>query len=316
MTIPDAEPPGTERDERADALRRQVLSMPFTAHDFRPASATVKVDVAAGTHRGASRTSNEDHYLVVRLARSQETLATSLSPAEVPAPFEESGYGMLVADGLGEGGTGSVASRVALSMMAQLGLEQGRWNLRVDPTIAMEIIDRAQEFYARTDAEVYARSLTGPILSGISTSLTAAYSAGDALFVAHVGHSRAYLFREGTLTLLTRDSTMAQDLSTSKGPVPVERRAQDLQHILTDAVGANASAPKVSVEQFRLEDGDIVLLCTNGLSDVIDDAGIAEVLARRRQPSEQCAALTDLARERSTEDDVTVVLAQYRIPRS
>jgi serine/threonine protein phosphatase PrpC len=300
--------------DRADVRRRAALSVPFAARDFHPLSSLVKVDIAAASDRGTSRPYNDDHYLVVRIGRTQDTLATSLSSADVPAAFEEYAYAMLVADGLGEGGSGSVASRVALSTIAHMALDHGRWNLRIDPETATEIMDRAQQFYSRADAEVFAKSLSGPLLTGIATSLTAAYSAGDSLFVAHVGHSRAYLFRHGELTPLTRDHTIEQHLASSKGLVAVERRAQDLGHILTDAIGAGGGTPLVNVEQFRLEGGDSVLLCTNGLTDVVDEGRIAEILAHPRQPAEQCAILTDLAHQQRSEDNVTVVLAQYRLP--
>ena len=310
-----------ETDSRAgddvqtnEARLRAVLSLPHTPQALRPLSATVKVEIAAGSQGGASRGQNDDHYLVVRTGRTQDTLATSLSPAELPAPFEEYAYAMLVADGLGEAGTGSVASRVALSSLAHLALHHGQWNMRIDPATAMEIMDHAQQFYSRADAEVFGKSLSGPLLTGIATSLTMTYSAGDTLFVAHVGHSRAYLFRNGALTLLTRDHTVERHLAGSKGLVSVERRAQDGGHILTDAVGAGGGPPLVDVEQFRLANGDAVLLCTNGLTDAVDEGEIADDLARPRRAAEQCAMLTDLARERGNEDDVTVVLAQYQIP--
>lgn len=317
MTTKATDPPSGDEDRAKDIRRRAALSVPYTTQEFRPLSATVTVDIAARSERGAAQASNDDHFLVMRLARSQETLATSLSPADAPAPFQEYGYGMLVADGMGEGGAGSVASRIAISTIAHLALDHGRWNLRVNPDTAMEIMARAEQFYGRADAEVFARSRTGPALTGMSTSLTAAHSAGDSLFVSHVGHSRAYLFREGALTLLTRDHTMARHLAAaSKYPVAVERSAQDLQHILTDAIGAGHNAPAVDVEQFRLKNGDLVLLCTNGLTDVVDETRIADVLALPRQPAEHCAILTELALERRTEDNVTVVLGQYRIPPS
>jgi len=316
MTMKNPDPPPTEDDRARDARRRASLAMPFTAPDFRPLSAAVGVDVAARSERGATRSSNDDHYLVIRLERSQETLATSLSSADLPAPFRESGLAMLVADGIGEGGAGSVASRVAISAIAHLALEHGRWNLRVNPDTAMEIMARVELLYGRADAEVFARTRAAAPLSGMSTSLTAAYSAGDSLFVSQVGHSRAYLFRNGVLTQLTRDQTMAGNLAASKRPVPVERSAQDLQHILTDAIGAGGSPPKIDVEQFRLKDGDSVLLCTNGLTDVVDEGGIADVLALPRQPAEQCGQLIEMAQKRETADNVTVVLAQYRVPRT
>ena len=221
---------------------------------------------------------------------------------------------MLVADGLGNEGTGSVASRAALSAMVHMALEQGKWNLRVEPETAVEIINRVQHFYSQVDLEVFAKSLEGPLLKGIATSLTSVFSAGDSLFVAHVGHSRAYLSRNGILTQLTRDHTMASHLANCKRPIAVERRGQDQQHILTDAIGAGGGTPPVDIEQFRLMTGDVVLLCTNGLTDVIDNRRIAEVVARPRQPSEQCAMLSEMAVQAGSEDNVTVVVAQYQVP--
>ena len=111
--------------------------------------------------------------------------------------FEECGYAMLVADGLGEGGAGSVASRVALSTIAHLALHYGQWNVRVDAATAAEIVERAEWFYSQADAAVHTRAASSPVLKGMTTALTAAYTAGDDLFIAHVGHSRAYLFRDG-----------------------------------------------------------------------------------------------------------------------
>ena len=148
----------------------------------------------------------------------------------------------------------------------------------------------------------------------MTTALTIAYSAGDDLFVAHVGHSRAYLFREGELTRLTRDHTIAQHLADTNRPAAVERRAQDLRHILTDAVGAAGAHPLVEIERFRLKNGDCVLLCTNGLTDMVNENRIADVLAHRREPRAQCAMLIDLANSAGGGDNITVVLAEYQIP--
>jgi len=107
---------------------------------------------------------------------------------------------------------------------------------------------------------------------------------------------------------------MERHLAGSKGPVAVERRAQDARHVLTDAVGAGAGPPQVDVEQFRLTHRDIVMLCTNGLTDAVAEGQIADVLARPRRAAEQCAMLTNLAHAQKGEDDVTVVLAQYQFP--
>ena len=298
-----------------DTARRAALS-PILGHDDNlPSSSSVRVKIGARSHQGTLRQRNEDHYLVVRVGREQVTLATSLSGSDVPPHFEESGYAMLVADGLGEGGAGSVASRVALSTFAHLALHYGKWNVRVDPITAEQIMERAEWYYSQVDAAVHTRGSLNPALKGMTTALTAAYSAGDDLFVAHVGHSRAYLFRDGHLAQLTRDHTIERHLADTNRPASVERRAQDLKHILTDAVGAPGAHPLVEIERFQLMNGDVVLLCTNGLTDMIDDAGIAEVLALRREPGEQCATLVEMANRAGGGDNVTVIIAEYQIPK-
>src|SRR5580765_5466554 len=129
--------PDSTRDDGTDdplhVARRAALSPLLSTADFRPLSAAVRVEIGASSHQGPSRSLNDDHYVAIRFGRSQETVATSLSAADLPPRFEEHGYAMLVADGLGEPGAGSVASRVALSTIAHLGLQYGRWNMRIDP---------------------------------------------------------------------------------------------------------------------------------------------------------------------------------------
>lgn len=299
-----------------NAARREALSPLFGMGGEPPLSASVRVTIGARSHQGVVRHSNEDHYLVLRHDRGQETLATSLSGSDVPPSFKESAYTMLVADGLGEGGSGSVASRVALSAIAHLAQDRGEWNVRIDPKTASRIFDRAEWYYAQADNAVHTRSASSPLLKGMTTALTAAYSSGADLFIAHVGHSRAYLFSGGELSMLTRDHTIAQHLADTKRPAAVERRAQDQRHILTDAVGAPGGQPLVEVERFRLLDGDCVMLCTNGLTDMLDDARIADVLANRRAPEDQCATLIELANGAGGGDNITVVIAEYHIARS
>ena len=126
----------------------------------------MRVKFGARSHQGSARQRNEDHYLVVRLGRHQETLATSLSGNDVPPRFEEHGYAMLVADGLGEGGSGSVASRVALSTIAHLALHYGKWNVRIDPATASEIFERAEWFYSQADAAVRTQRAHPPGVEG------------------------------------------------------------------------------------------------------------------------------------------------------
>ena len=304
---------GVPTVETADTLlRRENLSCLLALDEFRSVSAQVRVDISACSHQGAIRSSNEDHFLVVRIGRHQETMMSSLPRGDLPGQFDEYGYAMLVADGLGEGDAAGAASRVALSTLAHLAIHFGRWNLRVDPAVAAEITERAQWFYRRASEAVMERARANPKLAGMSTTMTAALTAGDDLFVAHVGHSRAYLYRQGTLSLLTRDHTLAWHMEGGLGPAPV-RRTEDLRHILTETIGGSPDGPLVEVDHLSLLDGDTLLLCTNGLTDVVSDERIAEVLTYRRAASEQCALLVDLAVRDGTPDNVTVLLAQYEI---
>ena len=259
---------------------------------------------------------NEDHFLVTRFSREQQVLQTSLPFRDVPERFEESAYAMLVADGLGGAGQGAVASRVAISTMAHVAMHFGKWNVRVDPQVAAEILDRVEWFYQQADRAVAARARTDPRLSGMATTLTLAYSAGDDLFVANVGHSRAYLFRSGTLTQLTRDHTLEQLRADRCGLAPIDRGVQDLRHILTETVGGDPTGPAVAVEHFRLADGDWILLCTNGLTDTVKDEQIADLLAVRRSAAEQCRQMLELATLTGADDNATVVAAEYHVPGS
>ena len=298
-------------DRENDHWRRTLWPLLPTSA-YRPLSSTVAIEVAAHCHPGKIKPYNEDNYLVIRLGRGQEVIATSLSNAELPGRFDEYAYVMLVADGIGGAGAGGVASRLALSTFAQLALHFGKWNVRVDPVIAEEIMDRIEWYYSRLQETVTRHSLTERGLSTMATAVTGAYSAGDDLFIAHIGHTRAYLYRDGELTLLTRDHTLAA--ARRPGPTPAEYVTDDLRHILTHAIGGAFSGPGVDVEHFRLKHGDCVLLCTNGLTDLVSDKRIADVLLSRHKLEDQCRNLVDLALEAGGADNITVILAQYAMP--
>ena len=192
----------------------------------------------------------------------------------MPARFEEAAYGIFVADGTGAVDSGETASRLAISTLAQLALHFAKWNVRIDPRTADDVIHQGLRFYRRVDDRVTEAGRENPELSGMGTTLTVAYIADDTLFLGHVGHSRAYLLREGLMTQLTRDQTLAQRLGAGGRAAPTALAAHDVGHILTDAIGGRAGMPSIQVGRIRLQPEDCVLLCTNGLTDVVDDEGI------------------------------------------
>jgi PPM family protein phosphatase len=303
-------------ESSASAERRSMMSYALAVSEYRPLSSLVRIEFGAHSRAGTRRPANEDHMLIVRLSRDQEIVATTLPDSDLPPRFEEHGFAMVVADGAGNMGAGGLASRVAISTLAHLAIHFGKWNLRVDTQTAEEILDRAEWFYQRAAHAVERHSRAGPLLTGMCTTLTAVFSAGDELFYAHVGHSRAYLFRNGELSQLTHDHTLDQQVIGAGGPVAVLPAAEDIHHILTDAIGVGDSSPAVEVERFRLCDNDTILLCTDGVTNMLSDEAIAELLAQPRRPQDQSQALVDLAISRGGDDDATAVLAKYHIPAS
>jgi protein phosphatase len=281
---------------------------------FPPSSATAQVVFGAHSRPGPGRTSNDDHYAIVELGRHQATVMTSMPDAVIPARFEESGYAMVVADGIGAGGNAELASRTALGVLMHLMLHFGRWNLRVDTAVAHEIMDRTRRFYRQVDRVLAdeARIARQPLY----TTLTAVFGAGRDVFFAHVGHSRAYLWREGELMRLTRDQTVGTNRPTRLAPlVDVNGEARDLRHILTDTIGMSGPiGPTIDIERFELSDSDRVLVCTNGVTDTVDEKVIADVLGSTQSPTEQCRLLVDPGASAPDTDDATALIAHYRLP--
>ncbi len=276
-----------------------------------PPSVKVHVEFGARSRRAPLRSINEDHYLILRAGRHLETLVTSLPEDEIPKRFDEFAYGMVIADGVGRGG--EVASRLAITTLSHLLVHFGKWNVRIDEPTAEEVMDRAERFYRDVDATMVQAGKHSPL--GLQTTLTAVVTAGNELFFAHVGHSRAYLFRDGKLLKLTHDHTLAGERPGRVASADLTGSARDLHHTLTETIGrTRAGGPRIDVERCGILDGDIVLLCTNGLTDVVDDAHIANELQRHNTPDEQCRALVGLSIESKTEDDVTAVVAHYHIP--
>jgi PPM family protein phosphatase len=130
----------------------------------------------------------------------------------------------------------------------------------------------------------------------------------------HVGHSRAYLFRDDQLIQLTQDHTIARDRPGKTMILEVSPGAQDQHHIVTKTLGVGGVGRlRLNIERCELFDGDQVLLCTNGLTDVIADPGIASELRTHSTPEDQSRAMVDLAAELGGTDDVTALVAHYRI---
>jgi len=271
----------------------------------------VKVDFGAVTHAGKVRKNNEDHYLVGRLDRSLEPLMTNMPPGQLPEHLAEYGYGMLVADGMGGAAAGEVASRMAINLLVKLIIDTAKWGRRIDEEEAEALMERIEGYYKAIHSELIRQAELNPDITGMGTTLTVAYSFCSDLFVAHVGDSRAYLFREGQLRQLTHDHTFAQRLADT-GDIPQEAVATHrLRHVLTNVLGGHRGPVVTELEQFQLADRDRLLLCSDGLTDMIDDVTIGAVLRDAEPPQQAAEKLLDLALDAGGKDNITIVLARY-----
>jgi protein phosphatase len=291
--------------------------IPMSHPDVAPPEAIssgVRLDVAALSDKGKVREQNEDHYFVARCGRHVTTMMTNVPSGDVPSQFGETGYLMVVADGMGGHAGGEVASRLAIAALINITLHVPDWILRLDDEQAQRLIDRAADRVNQVHDVLKEKARLDPRLQGMGTTMTAAFSLGNDLFVAQVGDSRAYLFRDGSLQLLTRDQTHAQRLADLGAISQQDVACHRLRHILTNALGSSQSEVDAEIRRWKLADGDRLLLCTDGLTDMIDDAGIAAVLAGETRSSEACRLLVERALANGGRDNVTVVLARYSMP--
>jgi protein phosphatase len=278
-----------------------------------PLSSVVQIDVAGRSHAGKVRPNNEDHFLIVRFGRFLAALQTNLPADQVPARFEDDGYGLVVADGMGGPAAGEEASRLAITTLVNLVLTTPDWILRAeDPALAEAIMHRAAERFRQVNQALVEEAELDPELHGFGTTMTLAANVGRNLVIAHIGDSRAYVFRRGKLHQLTRDHTIVRELYEAGLITQAQLATHHLRHVITRHLGA-AKGAKADAQQLTLENGDCLLLCTDGLTEMLSSQEIAAILANSATPEAICGTLIDRALAAGGKDNVTVLVARYRI---
>ncbi|MFS8636725.1 MAG: Stp1/IreP family PP2C-type Ser/Thr phosphatase [Gemmatimonadota bacterium] len=240
--------------------------------------------IATGiTDRGLRRPSNEDVFRV----------------------REDIGL-FLVADGMGGHAAGDVASGIAAEVVER---ETSR-ALEAGAAPSAKLLAEAVEAAHRAIVD---RSEAEPALSGMGTTLTAALVEADAslLHLAHVGDSRAYLLRDGELRRLTRDHTWVQQQVDTGRLSEAEARIHPGANVLLRALGGNAESVEVDTDQVPLSAGDLLLLCTDGLSGTVDDGDLLAILDRPLPLETIANQLVEAARLRGGPDNITAVLVRF-----
>jgi protein phosphatase len=278
------------------------------ARHFGPSPPRVHARFGALSHPGLVRTRNEDHYFVIERHRGRIVRMTNL-PEGYLTSADDIAYLLVVADGIGGAAFGELASMLALRSGWEQGANAIKWTWIITESEIANLKERISLVFQRIHEDLLERARQDPTYAGMGTTLTGAYTVGPDAFIAHVGDSRAYLFHEGILRRLTRDHTRAQDSLDAGEPVA----SQSWYHTLTNCLGGNGLPLWVEFHHFRLTDDDQLLLCTDGLTDLVADEEIAAVLVRGAPPQEGVQALVQLALARGGRDNVTAILARYEM---
>jgi protein phosphatase len=262
------------------------------------------------TDPGRKRSHNEDQFLIAALTKALQVQQTSLPEEEVQysGPL---GHLFLVADGVGGNAAGEKASALAVSAIESFVLDTLNWCLQLRSNAADAVLTEFQHALEQADHKLIHESRRRPELHGMGTTLTLAYCLGDQLFVAHVGDSRCYLLRRGLLYRLTHDHTLVAEM-VQRGLIDAKEAAHHgYRHVITNVVGGSDPGVRVEVHKLPLEAGDTLLLCSDGLTEMVPDPEVLSLLQAEADPSRACARLVSRANEQGGKDNVTVVVARF-----
>jgi protein phosphatase len=236
-------------------------------------------------------------------------LLTNL-PAVLPPATVESAYVMTVADGMGGEVFGELASRLALTAAWEIAPRENAWLQNTGPLSLEQMREKAAAFSTHMHEAFQEQVRRFPETAGMGTTLTTAYVVGAQAFIGHAGDSRAYLVSGSEITRLTDDHTLAAEY---RAQGYTRKEAARFKNILTNYLSESREF-RFDVDQMSLGDGDLLLLCTDGLTDLVSDEKIAATVNAATTPQAACDALIALALEQGGKDNVTVVLGKFHFP--
>lgn len=230
---------------------------------------------AARTHIGKVRASNQDAILV--------------------CPGKHGIFG--VADGMGGHKAGDVASRIAVEVT-----EKALKNTHPSAVLLRSAIQEA-------NLAIYREQQRNPDFSGMGTTMTVIWEDDDRVLLGHVGDSRAYRVREKTIRQISLDHSMVAEMVRRGVLTEEEARVHPYRNIITRALGTDETVD-VDVEELDKRTGDLYLLCSDGLSEYIQDEGMLHILRKHPSLEEAADTLLQLALEGGGRDNISVVLAE------
>lgn len=267
-----------------------------------------EIDVYGVSDRGRVRANNEDHFLLASVHRRVNVVDTNLSERDrLPLGDQRLAYVAMVADGVGGATGGERASAIALETATRYvvsALDCYDRAAAVEGSMAPALQDAALKSH---EAVLELASAEGDGVR-MATTLTLWMGVWPWYYLLQVGDSRYYLYRDGTLTQVTRDQTIAQEL-VDQGIFTrdIAERSQ-FKNVLSSAIGGESSLPVIT--RLRADWGNIHLLCTDGLTKHVSDEQIAERLASMTSSKQVCEQLLQDALDAGGTDNITLIVGR------
>ena len=178
-------------------------------------------------------------------------------------------------------------------------------------TEAQKVLAQFQSALSQADARILEEAAEHPELSGMGTTVTMAFHLGAQLCVVHVGDSRAYLYRDGELHQLTQDHTLMADMVRSGALRPDEVAGHRLRHVITNVVGGQELGVTVEARAFEVQAGDRLLLCSDGLTEMVTNEAIAATLDAEPAPEVAAKKLLAQANDGGARDNITLLIVRF-----
>jgi protein phosphatase len=268
-----------------------------------------EIDVYGLTHTGKVRPDNQDHFLICALRKQMVVHQTSLPETDrLMAGPERLAFLAMVADGVGGGARGEEASRIALEAVTQYVSGTMRCYYAAGSADDAEFYQALQEGALRCHEELKRRGEEDPEYQGMATTLTLFLGVWPRAYLLQVGDSRCYIYRNGELSQITRDQTMAQELIDLGVLTRADAAATRLARTLSSSLGGRQTDPVVT--RFDNNWGTVVLLCSDGLTAHVSDDRIRERLRSMTSAKQVCEDLLREALEGGGSDNITVIVGR------
>ncbi|HET9479141.1 MAG TPA: PP2C family serine/threonine-protein phosphatase, partial [Pyrinomonadaceae bacterium] len=259
---------------------------------------------------GRVRRGNEDNFLVLDLSSEQTwTGADGATPPQKLTRFTvgQRGLVLVVSDGMGGALAGDVASRMAVDSVREMLL--GNEGEACDPQLDLVECLKNATIYA--NLAIHLKSQEDSRCAGMGATFTGAAVRGDNLDLVQVGDSRGYVIRKDHIRLATKDQSLVQQLVDVGQISESEAETHMFRNVILQALGAQSEVTPVT-GRIRLRQGDVLLLCSDGLSGKLRAEDIQQIVVSQNDLARACEALIDEANNRGGEDNITVVLARFR----